>query len=208
MENQFYTYKEYMLKQVCYSSENMFEDWPNDYYVFPYFQNRDSDILTLDNFENISDELESIDDDIEIIRESHFLCGWIEFIIFPKDNEKLVSRAKELVDSLEDYPILDEESYSEREYEYFCENWSSWGKSDFFSYLSEELSDNELESIGKAINIPFDDIKGDFDLIRDNKLFNSILDNNAIQLMDDYYPDITFNQNSINHLIESLEGRS
>ena len=73
-----------------------------DYYIGPdyddYFvsfsQHRDSDTLNRSNFEVASKQLEELEG-VEIIRDSHFLVGWIEYILIPESNDKAVKIAQE-----------------------------------------------------------------------------------------------------------------
>jgi len=52
---------------------------------------------------------------------------------------------KELINGLEDYPLIDEEAHSEHELELEQENWESWVKSDFLHELQNKLeTDKEL----------------------------------------------------------------
>lgn len=93
-----------------------------DYYIGPdyddYFvsfsQHRDSDTLTRSNFEVASKQLEEFEG-VEIIKDNHFLVGWVEYILVPESNDKAVKIAQELHDRVENYPILCEEHFSQLE---------------------------------------------------------------------------------------------
>lgn len=57
-------------------------------------------------------------------RASHWACGWVETILVRDDApEEILQAAGEIVASLEDYPVLDEEDFSRRESELVQESW-------------------------------------------------------------------------------------
>ena len=83
-------------------------------------KNRDSDVLTLSNFDTALEDLGGeIDGKIEVRSANHWACGWIEQIMIrfePKNHIKL-KKALKMKKALEDYPVLDESDFSEREHE-------------------------------------------------------------------------------------------
>lgn len=88
-------------------------------------QNRDSDSLTRSNFQCALRELGGESETVSIVRESHWACGWIEWIAIHESDEKALRCADEIVAALSDYPILDESHFSELEYGEACEYWES-----------------------------------------------------------------------------------
>lgn len=101
------------------------EVWPG-YYVF-LGQHRDSDILTQSNF---ACGLKAIGgengDTVTVVREGHWAVGWIEWIAIHQDDGKALKIADEIAGALEDYPIVDESDFSEREFEAVHEYWAGW----------------------------------------------------------------------------------
>jgi len=101
------------------------EVWPG-YYLF-LSRNRDSGCLTESNFakglEAIGGESmgEAADDDgepeslVQVVREGHWACGWIEWIAIHQDATEALRKADEIAGALESYPVLDESDFSERE---------------------------------------------------------------------------------------------
>jgi len=124
-----------------------------DYYVV-YGKNRDSDALTLSNFDAITEELKGFDGFISVVS-THWLVGWIETIMIHKDDELGVEKAIDLCKRLEDYPVLDEEDFSDREYENSletlnnCLNWAAVkdGTDIGASWLYGELDDTEIDDL-------------------------------------------------------------
>jgi hypothetical protein len=99
--------------------------------VAPCGQSRDSDSVEASNFRVLVERLEAVDDeDAEafirtggsdademccghtVVRESHFLVGWVEWIAIPPHATKSIAIALEAQRALEEYPILDEEDHS------------------------------------------------------------------------------------------------
>ena len=94
-----------------------------DYYVF-LGQHRDSDMLTRSNFERGLELIGGEDQDaVLVVRASHWAVGWVEFIAIHKSNAAALERADEIAGGLEDYPIVDEEHYSNMEWEEACDYW-------------------------------------------------------------------------------------
>lgn len=94
------------------------------YYVGPG-QNRDSDALSRSNFRVALERLggESIceceGDDcacpVQVIRDSHWAVGWIEYILVHESAADKVAILEEIENSLADYPVLDEDDFSQEE---------------------------------------------------------------------------------------------
>ena len=111
-----------------------------------YTQNRDSDILTRANHISIESRLEQFfeADSPNILREyhSHWGCGWIEgyAIRVYDDSGEITPEFMEWVDirdAIEDYPILDEELYSNMQYEESLESL----RSEYGRYTKENAPD-------------------------------------------------------------------
>jgi hypothetical protein len=100
---------------------------------------RDAGLLQQSNAEAIEKEMEDYQNTDDIYKHSanHWAVGWVEgweIRVFTDKNEMKVTEpfAKmcKLNDAIEDYPILDESDYSEKEYDATMENISTacWGK--------------------------------------------------------------------------------
>lgn len=87
-------------------------------------RNRDSDILTNCNFDVALNMMGGESDHVEVIRDSHWAVGWVEYILVASDAPvETLAKAVEIVERLDDYPILDESEYSEAEHEYINETF-------------------------------------------------------------------------------------
>ena len=145
--------------------ENEIED--SDNWAIIYTHNRDSRLLDQSNADVIGKAMmpftEDDDDDPDVVMESHshFLVGWIAgFSIRCLNSDgkptEAFARYAELHEAMDQYPILDEENYSNREYEATVENiveasWRMRGDYDLPENWQYEvydwLSDHECHEI-------------------------------------------------------------
>lgn len=108
---------------------------------------RDSDALTGSNFRVLKAQLDElplfeVDDSrnkrggfyedrfnwtrvsgVQLVRESHWACGWVEWIAIHESNEEALRVADEALCALSDYPVLDEEDFSMLETEQIDNYW-------------------------------------------------------------------------------------
>lgn len=110
-------------------------------------QTRDSDTLTRSNFEvflkalrelpevtvddtenaqqdwRTYEEVWTETDTVYVVQESHWACGWIDWIAIHPKNEAAIKLADEMLCALSDYPVLDDEHFSELEMNEINEYW-------------------------------------------------------------------------------------
>lgn len=117
--------------------DHEFDDW-----VFaPVGQSRDSDHLEASNFAQAVEMLEAVDTedgDFQVYRFGHFLVGWVESILVRPGSE-CEEVCEDIVERLENYPVLNEEDFSRREWEDYLESWSDWGRKCFVRSLVKEF---------------------------------------------------------------------
>lgn len=128
------------LKKWKAASNYAGDEYP-DYYVV-YGRSRDSTLLDQANFESALKRLGGESKTVITPRASHWAVGWVEPLLVHKDDAKAVEEAQAIVDALADYPVLDEELYSRKEYDASIENIKAGG----YRY---HLTDNEA---GKVYN--------------------------------------------------------
>ena len=113
------------------------EEW-----AIVYTHNRDSDLLDQSNADAIDKALapftEGDNPDVRAEHHGHWACGWIDgYAIHVYRNGQITEAFRayhELAARLADYPVLDEEDFSRREYEATLENLRCEGfDSDFFA---------------------------------------------------------------------------
>ena len=138
----------------------MGRDW-HGWFVAPVSRHRDSDILTRSNWTEFLHHMERIQlHDIEmpswddwhdpftgeecspfgVVRERHFLVGWVEWIAIHPDAAPLIEYAVQVTDALEAYPVLCDEAFSQAEYDEACESFTM-EEDDFREHLSERMPD-------------------------------------------------------------------
>tara|TARA_Y100000310_G_scaffold2787_1_gene3628 strand:- start:7394 stop:7885 length:492 start_codon:yes stop_codon:yes gene_type:complete len=93
-----------------------------DWLLVPVSQNRDSGPFDESNFAAALEMLGGEGETVEVHRFGHWGPGWFE-IILVAPGSYAADVAEEIQRSLEDYPLLDEEDHSNREYEAACEAW-------------------------------------------------------------------------------------
>ena len=126
-------------------------EWP-EYYVF-LSQNRDSDTLTRSNFQcaltAIGGETGEDDDGISavtVVRESHWACGWIEWIAIHESNSEALRIADEIAAKLEDYPVVNEDHWSELEDQEAQEVWRNcYNERERIDYMRRYSSQFEFQ---------------------------------------------------------------
>jgi hypothetical protein len=97
-------------------SENYIGESYFDYYVL-LSRNRDSGLMEESNFQSALKMLNGESDTVKIIRANHWAVGWIEMILIHESDKVSVDKGNEIEESLENYPILDEDDFYERESE-------------------------------------------------------------------------------------------
>jgi hypothetical protein len=88
------------------------EDW----LIVPVSRNRDSGMLDESNFEAALEILGGESDDVEVHRFGHWGPGWYEIIIV-RPGSKAEKEAEEIEAALANYPVLNDEDHSQREYD-------------------------------------------------------------------------------------------
>lgn len=99
------------------------------WYSAGFGQSRDSDALEESNFQVAYDALKPFAGDydgestVQIVREGHWAVGWVEWIAVHESNTAALDKARALCEQANDYPILNEEDFSQREDEQCADTW-------------------------------------------------------------------------------------
>ena len=115
-----------------------------DWFVVPVGRNRDSGPASESNFKAALEMLGGESDDVAVCNFGHWACGWFEIVIV-RPGTKSEEIGNDIEARLEDYPYLDEDDVSYREYEEFLSGWASYGADDFrkavrkFFEMTEEV---------------------------------------------------------------------
>lgn len=109
----------------------------SEYFVAPVSQTRDSGPLDESNFASALKSLGGESEDVQVHRFGHWGPGWFEIILINPARADLVAVGEQLESSLADYPVLDEDDYSRREWEAAEEYWESCSLRERVQYLQE-----------------------------------------------------------------------
>lgn len=100
---------------------------PEDWYVTNVMVTRDSDLLEQSNWLCMLDYLEETKTRYSLLRFAHWACGWIEIATFKKDTSEFALRWIDTkLQELDDYPIWNDDHYSEIEQEDKLDQWENW----------------------------------------------------------------------------------
>ena len=98
-------------------------DWP-EWFVF-LGQDRESDALTRSNFECGLARLGGESDTVRVVREKHWAVGWVEWIAVHESDAARLKAADDMLAALYAYPVLDEDHFSDLEWEEAAQYWRS-----------------------------------------------------------------------------------
>ena len=99
-----------------------------DWIVVPVSQTRDSGPFDQSNFAVALDILGGESETVEVHRFGHWGPGWFEIIIV---DPARMADVEGIADSLEAYPVLSDDDFSEREFNEYVETWNQWGEREF-----------------------------------------------------------------------------
>jgi hypothetical protein len=102
-----------------------FADFDRGEYYVCFGQHRDSDTLTRSNHGSALAALGGESDTVRVVRDSHFLVGWVETIYVHESDTAACATADRLVGKLEDYPVLSDDDWSMLQYDEAAELWAS-----------------------------------------------------------------------------------
>ncbi len=154
------TYKDFA--PTGFDSAGAFLPERQEWILAPVSQTRDSGALDQSNFDNALEALGGESDTVEVHRFGHWGPGWFEIIIVDPSDSKVVGIVEDLQTALENYPVLDDEDFSRREWEEYESGWEDYGRKDFIRQLEKEF---DLPSVAVDIidNAPSEDLREFFE---------------------------------------------
>jgi len=106
----------------------MGDEW-HGYYVF-LAQHRDSDVVTRSNFQvglaalgALPEWTDEENDSRIVVRESHWAVGWVEWIAIHENDAEAIAAADDMLERLSNYPALDDDHWTQLEYDEAAEWW-------------------------------------------------------------------------------------
>lgn len=88
-------------------------------------KHRDSDTLTRSNFDVALEMLDGESETVIIVRSSHWAVGWIEGLFVHENDKASLEIAEEIKESLSQYPVLDDEHWSNLQYDEITGYWEN-----------------------------------------------------------------------------------
>ena len=113
-------YKEY--RPTPFDHEGAFLPDQGEWLVAPVIRTRDSGPFEESNFDAALILLGGESDTVEVHRFGHWGPGWFEIILVAPGSPQ-ADTAREIESRLEEYPLLDEDDFSSREYDVAAETW-------------------------------------------------------------------------------------
>jgi hypothetical protein len=109
-------------------------------------RSRDSGCLEESNFATTLKRLGGEGENVRVERFGHWAVGWIEEIyVRPGTNE--ATEAQKIHDELEEYPVLDEEDWSNRESEEANRVWADFSNRERVRYIREHRTEFDFRDL-------------------------------------------------------------
>ena len=125
--------------------------WPATYSA-GLGQSRDSDTIERSNFACMLKALGGESDTVQVVRERHWAVGWVEWIAIHQDNEAALKIADDVQERLADYPVVNEEHWSELEQEDANLTWQNcYSPQERIDYIREHRSQFEFHDMADLI---------------------------------------------------------
>ena len=136
------------------SLENYMGDIPHPEWYVVLTTSRDADTLTRSNFECAQKALEDekYDDDTKVFRFGHWGCGWWEALCVREGTEAF-KEGESIANNLEEYPVLDDEAFSQAEEEEALEVWANcYRVQDRIRYIRENPNQFNFASFADLLS--------------------------------------------------------
>ena len=120
---------------------------------------RDSDCLSESNWACALKMLGGESETIVIHRIGHWACGWVDMLFVDTNDTEKLALAEEIYNKIEDYPILNEDHFSEVEEEEANRIWQDCYKpQDRIDYIRENRNQFEFRSVADLMSC----VRGDY----------------------------------------------
>lgn len=119
------------------------DDDAEEWLVTGIGRHRDSGLLDRVNFDSACARLERAGVEHTVKRAGHWAVGWVEDLVIRVGDERAIDAVNAIRAALADYPILDEDAYSEAENEATWDDWCSYGAREFARAIGAEDEDDE-----------------------------------------------------------------
>lgn len=128
-------------------------EWP-EYYSSGVGQSRDSDALERSNFTCMLRALGGESDTVLVVREGHWAVGWVEWIAIHQDDAKALAVADGINARLGDYPVVNEDHWSEIENEDAQAVWTGcYSDKDRIAYIRKHRDQFDFRDYAEVIAV-------------------------------------------------------
>jgi hypothetical protein len=125
--------------------------WPATYSA-GVGQSRDSDALERSNFACMLEAIGGESETVTVVRESHWAVGWVEWIAIHQDDDKALEVADKIKGKLDNYPVVNEDHWSELEHEDANETWANcYSPQERIEYIRDHRSQFEFHDYADLI---------------------------------------------------------
>lgn len=100
-------------------------------------RHRDSDIITRCNWAETLDRLGGESETVEIFNFGHWAVGWVEYLCIHESDPAKMEIGKAIEEEIENYPVLNEDRWSEMEYDEIGEYWRRCSIKERVEYCQE-----------------------------------------------------------------------
>lgn len=108
---------------TCFDPKGLNLPDQQDWRVLGVSRTRDSDCLAESNFAAAVELLGGESGEVQVHLFNHWGPGWFEIILIDPAALQKMAIADDIESAMENYPVLDEEDYSRREYEQAAASW-------------------------------------------------------------------------------------
>jgi len=122
---------------------------------------RDSDCLARSNFEVAREHLNALPavkdwpgefNPVSVERFNHWAVGWVDYLLVDPECKEAVKEAEAVQEKLNDYPVLNEEHYSNLEQEEASDVWRDcFRESERIAYIRKHRSQFDFASFGDLL---------------------------------------------------------
>lgn len=123
-----------------------------EWLVAPVSRNRDSNCLSESNFAAFVKAMGGESENVQVHRFGHWANGWFEIVLINPALPGLVKQAEELEGALENYPVLDEGDFSEREQDEANATWRNcYTEKERIEYIRKHRSQFDFDSLSDIL---------------------------------------------------------
>lgn len=113
-------------------------------------RSRDSSCVEESNFQVALEQLGGEGENVRVERYGHWAVGWIEEI-YVRPGSPQHQIAEEIEESLESYPVLDDEDLAERETELADQIWGEMSAQERLDHFRENRQDWSVSGVGALV---------------------------------------------------------